>query len=62
MNFAACAERVTVVNAALHFDQLPRADDVFIVAAVGSPTARHEIRVALDGAGLVEGRDYCAVA
>ena len=46
----------------LQFEQLPRGDDVFILAAVGSPAARREIRAALDNVGLVELRDYCAVA
>ncbi len=37
-------------------------NDDFVVAAVGSPTARAEIRHALLSAGRVELRDFCAVA
>ena len=37
-------------------------DDVFVLAAVGSPAARSEIRHALQAAGRVEWRDFCAVA
>ena len=34
----------------------------FVVAAVGNPAARSEIRAALNAAGLQDLRDYCAVA
>jgi glycosyltransferase involved in cell wall biosynthesis len=43
-------------------DRIDRFRDAFAVAAVGSPGARAEIRQALDQAGWVELRDYCAVA
>lgn len=36
--------------------------EAYVVAAVGSPGAREEIRAALSAAGRVEGPDWCAVA
>jgi hypothetical protein len=36
--------------------------DALVLAAVGQPGARAEIRAALDGQGWVEGREYVAVA
>jgi glycosyltransferase involved in cell wall biosynthesis len=43
-------------------DALHRYAGAFAVAAVGSVQGRTEIRRALDAAGWVESRDYCAVA
>lgn len=42
--------------------ELPLFPDAFVVAAVGSATARAEIRAALARAGRAEMRDCCAVA